>query len=158
MPNAASRFRDWGPLERAFADGLHASCEALYPSTDSDAPDWEDTDLVRRTASYVDGLPPDQRRLLKLLFIGVELLSLLLAPLRRFSRRPLAVRTRAIARWRASGILPLRLLGDALKSAVQMVYLSHPAVVRYAGEYKVWAHPADTFEIDVRGTADMEAS
>ncbi len=151
-----SHFRDWGPLERAYADCLAASCDAVYPPNSFGAPDATETDLQTRMAGYVDGLPPSQRKLLKLMFIGVELLSLLLSPGRRFSRHTQPRRTRMLTRWRASSILPLRLLGDALKSALQMVYLAHPAVVRHIGEYKVWAHPDDAFEVEVRGSAHVE--
>lgn len=142
--------RDWGPLEGSYERALEASCEAVFPPNELGAPDWQQTDLVGRTRGYVQGLPPAQRKLLKLMFIGVELVGWLLSPGRRFSKRPLEDRTRALERWRGSGILPLRLLGDALKSSLQMIYLSHPDVVRHIGEYKVWRHPDDEFEVEVR--------
>lgn len=152
------RFRDWGVLEYWYRRCVPAACEALYPPHDGEAPDFIETDLPQRVASYVDTLPPPQRRLLKLMFIGVEAISLLLAPFRRFSRRARTVRERAVRRWRASSVLPLRLIGDALKSSLHMVYLSHPTVMRHMGEYKVWSHPDHTYDMDVRGSADAEGS
>lgn len=144
------RFRDWGPLEGWYRRCLPAACESLYPPNDQAAPDYRQTDLPQRMATYVDRLPPGQRRLLKLMFIGVEAASVALAPFRRFSSRAANVRRRAVRRWRASSVLPLRLLGDALKSALQMVYLSHPDVIRFIGEYKTWSHPGDALQMEVR--------
>jgi hypothetical protein len=155
MPHPATDPRDWGPLEGAYHACLRASCEALYPPTESGAPTWQDAELVPRMSAYVRGLPPTQRRLLKLMFLGVELFSLVATPGRRFSSRPLAARIRALTRWRGSSILPLRLLGDALKSSVQMVYLTHPSVVAFIGEYKVWEHPDEAYPMPIRGTADQ---
>lgn len=152
---AAPGARDWGPLEPMYTLAVGAACEALFPVNTESAPDFEQTELVERTHAWVGGLPASQRKLVKLMFIGVELLAAIAGLGRRFSRRSVASRESLVRRWRASGVLPLRLLGDALKSSLQMIYLSHPAVVRYLGEYKVWRHPNDPFEIDVRGSADV---
>ncbi|MFT6629536.1 MAG: hypothetical protein ACJA1R_002813 [Flavobacteriales bacterium] len=158
MPDSSTQVaytRDWGPLEGSYRSALAASAEAIYPKNELGAPDFETTELVARMHEYVQGLPPTQRRLLKIMFIGVELLSLVLAPCRRFSKRPLTARSRAIERWRNGSILPLRLLGDALKSSLQMLYLAHPSVIQLTGEYKVWTHPDHTYPMPVRGSADV---
>jgi hypothetical protein len=91
-------------------------------------------------------LPPAQGRLVLALFLFVELAAPLIVPvpsLRRFSRLSLERRTAALRRWRSGRWAPLRLVGDALKAALSMVYLSHPLVSAFLGEYKTCARPAD---------------
>lgn len=160
MPNDASaEHRDWGPLEGAYQRAVRASAEAVFPPSSIGAPDWQQTALEPRVRRYVDALPPQQRKLVKLMFIGVEVGALVLSPgLRFFSRRPLAVRTANLARWRASRILPMRLLGEALKATLQMIYLADPAVMRYIGEYKTWALPGDPWDVDIRPAPTVEAA
>lgn len=144
-------------FEGAYSRGLRAAAEALFPLSDS-APDHAQTDLVRRSTEYVERLPPTQRQLLKLLFVAVELCAPIFSPgLRPFSRRSEETRRKNVSSWQSSWCYPLRLLGDALKATLQMIYLSHPAVVAHIGEYKVCAVPEDTFVVDIRGTAKVPA-
>ncbi|MCB9683095.1 MAG: hypothetical protein H6733_16645 [Alphaproteobacteria bacterium] len=81
------------------------------------------------------GLPPTQSVLLKLLFVGVEWLTPLLAPIGgRFSRRTPEGRVAVVEGWRGSWVFPVRLLGDAVRATLMMVYFSHPDVLLALGE------------------------
>jgi hypothetical protein len=132
-------------------EGLRGLVEALYPPNDLGAPDGVATDLVRRTQGYVARLPPSVRWQIRLLFAAVEVLAPVLAPVgRRLSRRSPAARLRAVAGWRASHLYPLRLLGNAVHAQLQMMYLSHPSVVRFVGEYKPVANPDDAFPMRIQ--------
>jgi hypothetical protein len=126
-----------GFIERRVEDGIRGASEGLFPENDFGAPDWRDTELVRRMREYMDELPPPQRRLLVLLFVTVELLTplLLLRP-HRFSRLAPERRAQAVRSWRKSRFFLLRLLGDALKASTTMMYMSHPSVVAHIGEYR----------------------
>ncbi len=147
---------DWWILEGSYRAGLAAAAEALFPPSDT-APDYEATELIPRATRYVERLPPPQRKLLKLLFIGTEFLALVLSPgFRRFSRRKPDRRRRNVNNWRTSWFYPARLLSDALKATLQMVYLSHPAVVAHIGEYKVSSNDEDVFPMEIRGSAAVE--
>jgi hypothetical protein len=114
--------------------GLSATAEALFPVNDVGAPDYRTTDVVARMLSYLRLLPSRQRRLLLSLFAFVELgAPLLLLRLGRFSRLPVGRREQAIRRFRASSFLPMRVIGDALKASMTMIYMSHPAALDHVG-------------------------
>lgn len=135
-------------------DGIVALSEATFPENDLGAPDWKSTDMVRRTLEYLDELPPKQRRLLTLLFVFVELGALFLVlGFRRFSRIAPARRVVIVRNWRRSRLLPFRVLGDAIKATTTMMYMSHPSVLAYIGEYRACPHPDDSLSIDVRPDA-----
>jgi hypothetical protein len=144
------------PLPRGFIGrsaeaGLRASAEALFPENDYGAPDFRATDLVGRTIEYLDALPAEQRRLIVLLFAFVELGALFLVfGFRRFSRIPVARREAIVRAWRRSRLLPLRLLGDALKATTTMIYMSHPAALAYVGVYSACERPGDALRVEVR--------
>lgn len=141
--------RRW--LDRRYVAAVYAAAEGLYPPSPNGAPDARDTDLGRRTDLYVRRLPPTVRVQVMALFVAIELLTPVLAPFGgRFSRRSPERRLAAVLRWRASSIYPLRLLGNALHAQLQMLYLSHPAVLRFIGEYKVVAYADDPFPVDIR--------
>jgi hypothetical protein len=115
----------------------------MFPENDLGVPDWRATRLVERTLEYIDELPPAQGRLIRSLFVVLELLGgLLVWRLCRFSRLAVAVREDAVRGWRASKAHLLRLLGDSLKAVLTMVYASHPAVMAYLGEYRSCEHAA----------------
>jgi hypothetical protein len=121
-------------VERHARRGLAAAAEALFPANDNGAPDHRETELVPRTLEYWGLLPRRQRRLLVLLFACVELASPLLLPgWRRFSGRPIEAREAAVRRWRRSSLFPLRILGDALKASLTVLYMSHPAALAHVG-------------------------
>jgi hypothetical protein len=114
--------------------GLTASAEALFPVNDLGAPDYRTTDLVARMLEYLALLPRKQRTLLLVLFAFVELSPLLLlAGFRRFSRLPVERREALVRRGRSSSVLVVRLLADAVKASTTMMYMSHPAALRYVG-------------------------
>jgi hypothetical protein len=128
----------------------------MFPENDLGAPDWKQTEMVRRTLAYVAELPPAQGRLLIFLFVFVELAApLLLLGLPGFSRMPVERRTRAIRGWRASRFAPLRMLGDAIKASMTLMYMSHAKVSRYIEEYKTCARPLD--DIAMRTVPDALA-
>jgi hypothetical protein len=105
--------------------------------------------MVPRMYAYLDALPIAQRRLLRALFVTVELGSLVLCA-SRFSRLSPSTRAAAVRRWRASRWLPIKLLGDALKATTTIIYLSHPEAMRYLGAYKTCDRGTDPFRLPVR--------
>jgi hypothetical protein len=114
--------------------GLSATVEALFPVNMEGAPDYRATELVVRMLDYLRLLPARQRRLLLLLFAFVELAAPFLTPgFSRFSRLPVQAREEAVRRFRRSEVMPIRLLGDALKASTTMMYMSHPAALAYVG-------------------------
>ncbi|MFT5682346.1 MAG: hypothetical protein ACI8RZ_003264 [Myxococcota bacterium] len=139
---------------RTVTAGLHATSEALYPENDFGAPDWRTVDLVPRCLAWMAELPPRQRDQLYLLFGAVELATPLLAPsLRRFSKLSVSRRLALVRRWRASRLLPLKLIADSLKATTSMMYLSHPAALTWIGMYKVCARPDDPLQVEIRPDA-----
>lgn len=121
-------------IDRVWRRSVEAAATALFPPSDA-FPDHQDADLGPRTQAYVDALPPTQRPLLILMFLAVEWLTPLLAfPGPRFSRRTPEQRLALVEHWRERGILPARLLGDALRATLVMVYYAHPTVLRAIGE------------------------
>ena len=123
-------------LQRYAEAGLSAAAEALFPVNDLGAPDYRTTDVVARMRSYLLLLPARQRRLLLSLFAFVELgAPLLLLRPGRFSRLPVGTREQAIRRFRASSFLPMRVIGDALKASMTMIYMSHPAALAHVGAF-----------------------
>lgn len=138
-------------FEARYLDGMRALVEALYPPNDLGAPDGVGTDLARRTEAYVRRLPPSIRLQIRLLFVVVELLAPVLAPFGgRMSRRSPSTRLAVVAGWRGSRFHVLRLLGNAVHAQLQMMYLSHPDVVRFVGEYKPVANPGDAFPMRIQ--------
>lgn len=132
-------------------DGIRAVSEAAFPPNEIGAPDYQSTSMVDRTLEYIDELPPEQRRLLLALFIFVELAAVVLIfGFRRFSKIRRERRTEVIRRWRRSRLLPFRLLGDALKASTTMIYMSHPTVIEYIGEYRSCDNPTDPLQIERR--------
>ena len=127
-----------GPLRRWFdatyARSVHATSEALYPEAPG-IPGGVSTELAPRTMAYIDQLPPTQRPMVALLFVAVEWLPFLMWPLGgRLSRRTAERRVATVEGWRHSRIWPLRLVGDALRATLTMVYFSHPKVLAVWGE------------------------
>jgi hypothetical protein len=133
---------------RRAIDGIGATGEAMFPENDLGAPSWRDADVVARMLVWMDELAPPQRRLILLLFVAVELGSLLLLG-RRFSRARRERREDAIRRWRRSSFFPLKVVGESLKGALSMIYLSHPDVLAYMGAFSVCAHPDDPLRMNV---------
>jgi len=114
--------------------GLSATAEALFPVNAEGAPDYRTTELVARMLDYWRLLPARQRRLFLALFTFIELAAPFLIPgFSRFSALPVQVREEAVRRFRRSDVMPLRLIGDALKASTTMMYMSHPAALAYVG-------------------------
>lgn len=148
-----------GFWERRLRDGIAGVAGGLFPNNDLGAPDWEETELVARTRSYMDELPPVQRRMLWTLFVAVELLApLLVFGFRRFSRHTPERRARVVTRWRRSRFYLLRLLGDAFKACMTMMYMSHPAVIRHLGQFTHCENPDDPLEVPVQPAPFAEQS
>jgi hypothetical protein len=141
-------------FERAAHQGLAAAAEALFPENLYGAPDYKTTELVPRTLAYLKELPAPQRTLLLSLFALVELAAPLLVPgFSRFSGLSVARREAVVRRWRQSRVLPLRLIGDALKATTTMMYMSHPAALTFVGAYSSCARPEDALVLPVRADA-----
>lgn len=140
-----------GFFVRTATTSIRAISEALFPANDLGAPDWQDTALVARTRVYLDELPPEQGRLVTLLFIFVELACpLLTLTFRRFSKLTPERRVLAVQRWRRHWFQPFTWLGDALKATMTMIYMSHPLVITHIEGFKTCERPTDplNFRID----------
>lgn len=138
-------------LERSARNGLTAVAEVYFPENDEAAPGWRETRMVERTMSYLNTLPPANRRMIYLLYAAVEWLTpLWLAGIGRFSKRSLAFRTRAVRRWQTWDFLPFRLLSDGIKAQITMLYCSHPAVQKHLGVWKSCGREADPYPLPVR--------
>jgi len=123
-------------LYRYAEAGLSATAEALFPVNMEGAPDYRTTELVARMLEYWRLLPGRQRRLFLALFAFVELAApFLIAGFSRFSGLPVGVREQAVRRFRQSEVMPLRLIGDALKASMTMMYMSHPAALAHVGVF-----------------------
>lgn len=150
-----------GFWQRRLRDGVGGAAEALFPTNDFGAPDWRDTRIIERTESYIEELPAPSARLIRLLFIALELLFPLLAPaFGRFSRLSLARRTRILEGWRTSNWHLLHQLFDAVRGLLAMMYLSHPDVVRHIKTVKVCDRPWDTtlpMEVQVDALVDQDS-
>lgn len=141
-------------FERVAHQGLAAVAVALFPENLYGAPDYKTTELVPRTLAYLQELPAAQRRLLLSLFALVELSAPLLVPgFSRFSGLSVARREAVVRGWRQSRLLPLRLVGDALKATTTMMYMSHPAALTFVGAYSSCARPLDELVLPVRADA-----
>jgi hypothetical protein len=138
-----------GRLERAADRAIVAVAEALFPPNSLGAPDFRETELPARLHRYMEEVPEGYRRLITLLFVFVEWCPPLVALYpRRFSRLSLASRQNLVRRWRASPVYPLRIIGDALKGLMSMMYLSHPTAMRYLGMYTVSGRDWDPLVVD----------
>lgn len=132
-------------------DGIAATAEALFPVNDYGAPDHVATELVPRMLDYLGDLPAKQRRLILALYVLVELFAPVLVPCTcRFSKLPVARREAAVRAFRSSRLLPLRLIGDALKATTTIIYMSHPAALSHIGMYSACERPADALRVAVR--------
>jgi hypothetical protein len=114
---------------------LTAVAEAMFPANPHGAPDWREAEVVQRTLDYLDELPPMPRRLFLALFTATELTAPVMVGCRcRFSHLSVEQRVEAIRMLRASRFTPRRLLGDALKATMTMMYVAHPKVLEHLGE------------------------
>jgi hypothetical protein len=139
---------------RSVDAGIVGASEALFPENDLGAPDWREVEMLPRTRRWLAALPAKQRLLVELLFVAVEWSAPLLGPAPgRFSKIAPARREAIVRRWRASRIYPLKLLGDALKATTSMIYLSHPAALKYIGMYKPCENPGDPLQVEIRADA-----
>lgn len=121
-------------LSRQALVGFAACAEALFPENDYGAPDWRATDMVARGETWWLTMPPAARKMVIAMFAAIEVGAPLLKPgFRRFSRLPPEERRALVTRWRSSALMPLRFLGDAVKSSMTMIYLSHPLAMAYIG-------------------------
>lgn len=135
---------------RLITPGLRAACEALFPANGRGAPDWQQTQMVERSVALFGELPRRQRQLVILLFVAVRFAPwFLLTGWLPFTRMSVAKRTEQIRRWRSSSLFLRRAIGDGLKATLTMVYLSHPAPLRYMGLATACDNPDDPMDLDV---------
>lgn len=138
-------------VERTTRASVQAVAEVYFPENQEGAPDWRETDMVERTVEYLKIIPPENCRLVRLLFVLVEWLTpLWFAGVGRFSKRSLAFRKRAVHRWQTWDFIVFRLLSDALKAQLTMTYCSHPSVQKYMGIWKSCSREADPYPIPTR--------
>jgi len=118
------------------------------------APDFEETDIPARMRLYMEEVPEQYRRLLTLLFVFIEWCPPFVAfyP-RRFSKLSLKSRQTLVRRWRGSLFYPLRIIGDAVKGVMTMMYLSHPAALKSIGMFTVSGRDWDPVTVEHRPDA-----
>ncbi len=134
--------------------GIGAVAEAVFPKNPRGIPDFETAEMVTRTLEYMEELPPAQRRLYVFFFAFIELAAPLLVPcFSRFSNLAANRRTEAIRGWRRSALLPFRLIGDAAKATMTMMYMSHDSVMVYLQAYKTCGRTSPELEIEHRPQA-----
>lgn len=127
------------PLARR---GFVACAEAVFPEGHGDYPGWRQTEMATRFEPWLDLLPPETRLTLEALFTTVELGGGVLgARPMPFSLMPVRRRAELIQYWRSSQIVPLRFLGDAIKSSTAMLYMAHPLALRRVGVKTPCDHP-----------------
>jgi hypothetical protein len=130
------------PVRALARRGFVACAEAVFPEGHAGYPDWRTTELAERFEPWLDALPPETRHLMEAVYTSVELGGgLLVASPGPFSRLPVPRRAAIISGWRASHFMPLRFLGDAIKSSTAMLYMSHPAALRRVGARSACDHP-----------------
>jgi hypothetical protein len=130
------------PVRHLARRGFLACAEAVFPEGHGDRPDWRAVELDTRFDAWLDALPPETRGLMEAVFTTIELGGALLgARPGLFSRLSVRRRAELISHWRASHFVPLRFLGDAIKSSTGMLYMSHPVVMRHVGARSACDHP-----------------
>ncbi len=138
-------------IMRRVTNGIRGLSEALYPVNDFGAPDWQDVDMVKRTYQNLFLMPPFQRFLLLVLYCVSEIVLPLLVPaIKPFSKVSLENRIKTLQRMKKSKIFFIRLFSEAIKAALQMIYMSHPTVLEYIGEYKHCPMPKDPFAMPIK--------
>jgi len=136
---------------RLTRSGIAGVSEVMFPENTFGAPDWQTTQMVERTIDYLGELPPKMRRLVMLLFIAVELGAPFLGVgLGRFSRIGAERRLKVLLSWRNSRIVVFKLLADALKAQLCMMFLSHRDVQMYIEVWKACDRPGDPMDLPVR--------
>jgi hypothetical protein len=150
---------DNGFLMRRVADAVEAASEVMFPVNDFGAPDWKTTQMVERTLDYLSELPPQTRQLLMFMFLAIEFASpfLLVGP-GRFSRQSFGRRERAMERWRTSWFAPYRMIADALKAQLCMMFLSHRAVQMHMRVWNSCDRPGDVMQLPYRPNAFSETT
>jgi len=130
------------PVRAVARRGFIACAEAAFPEGCLSYPDWRETQLAEAFDPWLDALPPETRFTLEALYTTVELGGGLLGarPV-PFSRMAVKRRAELINYWRSSQIVPLRFLGDAIKSSTAMLYMAHPAALRRVGVKTACEHP-----------------
>lgn len=136
---------------RRTADGIRGTSEVMFPVNDIGAPDWRSTQMVERTVDYIYALPPQMRALLMVMFVAIELGSpFMLSGFGRFSTLSPTRRLKVLQGWRRSWIPLFKLLADALKAQLCMMYLSHKDVQRHIGAWKTCDRPGDVLGLPTK--------
>ena len=130
------------PVRPIARRGFIACVQAAFPEGHGNNPDWRMTECDTRFEPWLDALPPETRFVIEALYTTVELGGGILGarPL-PFSLMPVQRRAEIINYWRSSHIVPLRFLGDAIKSSTAMLYMSHPLAMQRAGVTSACDHP-----------------
>jgi len=149
-PRPARSYACLAPREIAF---VRAATEALFPVRGSLPVAGSEVDAP----GYVDGwlalLRPPKRRQIRLLLCFFEHATLFFwAPgsrgWRRFTDLSLQQRTEVLAAWSASRWYSRRVVFTALRSALGLAYLGHPATMRYL-RLAPFAFPSPVCEADL---------
>lgn len=130
------------PVRHVARRGFVACVEAAFPEGHGHNPDWRMTELDTRFEPWLDALPPETRFMIEALYTTVELGGGILgARPMPFSLMPVKRRAELINHWRASHLVPLRFLGDAIKSSTAMLYMAHPLAMQRVGVTAACDHP-----------------
>ena len=125
--------------------------EVMFPRNDRGIPDYQITELENRTLAYLKLLSPFTRLSLVLLYFGAEYVFPLLSwrPGRMSHMSP-SKRLKILSKLKTANSYYIRSLTDGLKANLTMIYMSHPSVSNYIGEYKTCINPEDSFQINIK--------
>jgi hypothetical protein len=132
-PKPSRSYRRLRPREIAL---LRAATDAMFPARGAIPVSGADVDAPRYVDAWFDLLHPMRRLQIRLLLFFFEHVTLFFwAPgprgWRRFSALSLQQRIEVLRQWYASRWFARRLVFTALRSVLGIVYLGHPATMRF---------------------------
>ena len=134
-PRPAQSCRVLARREAAFLD---AAAEATFPAGGAIPSSGREAGLPGYVDHWLAALPPQMRRLMRMLFFLVEHGTIFFpAPgmrgWRRFSSLSGGQRVAVLEGWRRSSLFPRRLVFTSLRAILTMGFFAHPPVMRQLG-------------------------
>jgi hypothetical protein len=130
---------------------ISGCAEIIYPKNNFGAPDWETVEITNRCADYLMQLPFKQRKRIYLVFLVFEyVFPLLFLKYKRFTKLSATNRQKIFNSLHNSKLYIFRLLFDAVKGILSMIYFSSPEVLLYIRYYKKCFNPDDSFEVRIK--------
>jgi hypothetical protein len=149
-PTTRRSYRRLRPREIAL---LRAATDAMFPARGAIPVSGADVDAPAYVDAWFDLLHPMRRFQIRLLLVFFEHATLLFwAPgargWRRFSALSLQQRIEVLRRWYSSRFFGRRLVFTALRSVLGIVYLGHPATMRFL-KVAPYDFPSPVLDADV---------